>query len=158
MHSTEAQETEPTAPQQPAKPPPPQIDGDSMPPDEKKESPSADGYIPQEGQMHSVPAVAMNGGMPPQQVYVNTAMGHHGMTGLETQFHALGMNEGHDLEDGDIEDGMDNDDEDGEEDPVKLFVGQVRLSQVVVTMGEVPGSCVGIVMECHFLRQWQIFA
>jgi hypothetical protein len=103
-----------------------QMKGNAMPPavDEKKESPSADGYINNnEVQMHPTPPVAVNGGMPPQQVYVNTAMVHHGMAALESQFHSLGMNEvppegHHDIEG--------NGRDDDEEQPVKLFVGQVR--------------------------------
>jgi hypothetical protein len=103
------------------------MNGDTMPPavDEKKECPSADGYLQQEAPMHPVPPVVMNGGMPPQQVYVNTAMVHHGMVGLETQFHALGMNEG---QDDMLHDGEDGEEGNGEDEPVKLFVGQVRDS------------------------------
>ena len=102
-----------------------------MPPavDEKKESPSADGYLQHEGQVHTLPPVPMNGGMPPQQVYVNSVMVNHGMSGLETQFHALGMNEAQDAShhdgDGDEATGL------GEEEPVKLFVGQVSFYCVV---------------------------
>ena len=92
--------------------------------DEKKESPSAEGYIPHEDPMNSTSVT--NGGMPPQQVYVNTAMSHHHHMGdLDTQFQALGMNDvshqdGVDEEDGT---GVEGNDED---EPVKLFVGQVR--------------------------------
>ena len=100
-----------------------------MPPavDEKKESPSADGYIQNEPPIHTVPPVQMNGGMPPQQVYVNTSMVHpHGMVGLETQFQTLGMNE---VQDG-VHHGGEGDEHGqeghGEDEPVKLFVGQVR--------------------------------
>jgi hypothetical protein len=104
------------------------MNGDTMPAlvvDEKKESPSADGYLQHESPMHQVTPVPMNGGMPPQQVYVNNAMAHHAMGGLEAQFQSLGMNEvqddGH-YHEGD-EDGMEGNEED---EPVKLFVGQVR--------------------------------
>ena len=113
------------------KPPPPvvpsQMNGDAMPPavDEKKESPSADGYLPETQQMHPDAAVTMNGGMPPQQVYVNTGMVRHGMPGLETQFQSLGMNDVPDVSHHDGE-GTENDEEGNEDDPVKLFVGQVR--------------------------------
>jgi len=77
----------------------------------------------------------MNGNMPPQQVYVNAnGMGHPGMTGLETQFQSLGFAQedggydpnGHSQQNGDSATGDDNDGEDTEDDPVKLFVGQVR--------------------------------
>lgn len=78
----------------------------------------------------------MNGSiqMPPQQVYVQSAMPapvHHDMAGLESQFQSLGMNattpEGPPQtgENGQAEEG-DNDEEESEENPVKLFVGQVR--------------------------------
>lgn len=81
---------------------------------------------------------AMNGSLPPQQVYVNPAigMGHPGMTGLETQFQAIGFRQEEatastepsstqtnpNENDGDDE----GDEAEEEDDPVKLFVGQVR--------------------------------
>lgn len=113
------------------------MNGEAMPTpppavDEKKDSPSADGYM-HESQMHPVAAVAMNGGMPPQQVYVNTSMGHHhGIPALEQQFQSLGMNEAQDVGHHDGE-GPDNDEEDTEDDPVKLFVGQVRTAIMELT-------------------------
>jgi len=103
-----------------------QMKGEAVPPtvDEKKESPSADGYLQHEVPMHPVPPVPMNGGLPPQQVYVNTAMVHHGMPALETQFQALGMNEAQDVHhDGDGDGGGEPGNAGVE--PVKLFVGQV---------------------------------
>jgi hypothetical protein len=113
---------------------PPVMNGDTLPPDEKKECPSSDGYLIEQPPMHpGMPS--MNGNMPPQQVYVNnTAMGnhhHHAMMGLENQFHSLGMTEGmsvgHDGSHYDMEGGEhDGEEGGGEEDPVKLFVGQVR--------------------------------
>ena len=106
-----------------------QMKGEAVPPtvDEKKESPSADGYLQHEVPMHPVPPVPMNGGLPPQQVYVNTAMVHHGMPALETQFQALGMNEVQDVHhDGDGDEGGEPGNVGVE--PVKLFVGQVRKS------------------------------
>ena len=80
----------------------------------------------------------MNPVMPPQQVYVNTGMHpSNGMDGLENQFQALGMNGPpehlYDMED-DAGEPTDNDEEESEEDPVKLFVGQVRI---FVGMGRV---------------------
>ena len=126
--------TAPSPQPQAAKPQPPTMNGDAMPTpppavDEKKESPSADGYI-HEPQMHPVTAVAINGGMPPQQVYVNTAMGH--LPALEQQFQSLGLNESPDVGQHTAE-GPDNDEEDNEADPVKLFVGQVRIMTIVHT-------------------------
>jgi hypothetical protein len=115
---------------------------DNMPPDEKKESPSSDGYlVDQQPPMHpaGIPMpITMNGNsnnLPPQQVYVNG--NHHNamMNGLENQFHSLGMTEGH-AEDShtlDLEE-EDNDGEEGggEDDPVKLFVGQVRNRRMMM--------------------------
>jgi hypothetical protein len=156
------QTTAPTsvpAPTPPAvKPQASQMNGESMPPptvaiDEKKESPSADGYL-HDPQMHPVAAVAMNGGMPPQQVYVNTAMGHHhGMAALEQHFQSFGMNGVHDMghHDHDCEDD-DNDGEDTEDDPVKLFVGQVRGPFVCRAWSVKLDACSGRVL-CHFFGQ-----
>jgi hypothetical protein len=125
--------TIPTDPPPASKQPPQQMNGDTMPPavDEKKECPSADGYLQHEAPMHPVPPVVMNGGMPPQQVYVNTAMMHHGMVGLETQFQALGMNEGQDGMLHDCEGDEGGEEGNGEDEPVKLFVGQVRDSSAL---------------------------
>jgi hypothetical protein len=113
----------------PVKQPPQQMNGEAMPPavDEKKESPSADGYIQHEPPMQPVPPVAMNGGMPPQQVYVNTAMAHHDMVGLESQFQSLGMHEVQDVSHHDGEEDEEGAEGNTDEDPVKLFVGQVRV-------------------------------
>jgi hypothetical protein len=127
--------TEPVSPPNAAKAPP-VMNGDTMPPDEKKESPSSDGYLVEQPPMHpGMPTMNGNINMPPQQVYVNTAMGnhhHHAMRGLENQFHSLGMAEGgmsvgHDGSHYDM-DGEEHDGEEGggEDDPIKLFVGQVR--------------------------------
>eukprot|EP00934_Nitzschia_sp_Nitz4_P004564 Nitzschia sp. Nitz4//scaffold2_size372955//85058//86891//NITZ4_000383-RA/size372955-snap-gene-0.69-mRNA-1//-1//CDS//3329546656//4554//frame0 len=115
----------PTAVPAPTKQPPAHH-GEAMPAplDEKKESPSADGYNPHEAMMH--PQAMMNV-IPPQQVYVNTAMLHHQMMGLETQFQAMGMNETPEHSNGgDDSEYLDNNgDGSNEEDPVKLFIGQV---------------------------------
>jgi hypothetical protein len=86
----------------------------------------------QQPQMHST----MNGSrMPPQQVYVNGGVvesSHMGpvMAGLETQFQSLGFQpeaggKPHAGESDTAEE--DNDETETEEDPVKLFVGQVRM-------------------------------
>jgi hypothetical protein len=91
-----------------------------------------------EPQMHH----AMNGDsnrMPPQQVYVNGDIEGHSsshmmmgpdMTGLETQFQSLGFQpeaggKPHNAGESDTAE-EDNDETETEEDPVKLFVGQVR--------------------------------
>ncbi len=76
----------------------------------------------------------MNGGtMPPQQVYVHDIVDNshqNGLGGLETQFQSLGFTgEDVDLEDMEhLEDdiSVDDDGEDDGDDPLKLFVGQVR--------------------------------
>jgi hypothetical protein len=132
MQSTTAPVPTPSAP--PAKQPPQQMNGEAMqyqPVDEKKESPSADGYIQHEAPMHPVPPVVMNGGMPPQQVYVNNAMAHHHMAGLETQFQSLGMSEVQDVSHHDGEGDDTGEDGNDEDEPVKLFVGQVRKCWIV---------------------------
>lgn len=103
------------------------MNGETMhhqPVDEKKESPSAEGYIPHEATMLA-PQPLMNG-MPPSQVYVNTTMGYHGMMGIETQFQSLGMNDAHDSSNHEDSEGNDGTGEgSNEEDPLKLFIGQV---------------------------------
>jgi hypothetical protein len=106
------------------------MNGDAMPQqvlvDEKKESPSAEGYIPHDPAMHAQLPPLMNG-MPPSQVYVNTAMGYHGMVGIETQFHSLGMSDAHDSSNHEDSEGNDGTGEgSNEDDTFKLFIGQVR--------------------------------
>lgn len=97
--------------------------------DEKKDSPSADGYVNNEmAPMQPMPPMPVNGGMPPQQVYVNTAMGYHGMAALENQFHSLGMNDMHSAAGPPESSEGDGEDYNGER-PVKLFVGQVRQAR-----------------------------
>lgn len=104
-----------------------------------EEDPAADNFVHDAStqvppQMHT----NMNGGMPPQQVYVET-MGQNNVAGLDTQFQALGIqgeegivitHDNNQLTEGDVEHDEGNDegnDEggDGEDDPLKLFVGQV---------------------------------
>jgi len=75
-----------------------------------------------------------NGSMPPQQVYVDTSnpnMAPGNIPGLEHQFHSLSFQPGGDglMVDGGSDNPEDIDDQggDGEDDPLKLFVGQVRL-------------------------------
>lgn len=97
-----------------------------QPIDEKKESPSAEGYLPSE--MASMEgATQMMNGMPPSQVYVDTNhMGYHAMMGLDAQFQALGVNDPHDSSNHESSDGNDvSGEESYGEDPVKLFIGQV---------------------------------
>ena len=96
--------------------------------DEKKESPSADGF-----HSHEIPADQINGpsveGMPPQQVYVNTTMVQGGLVGLDGQFQSLGINENRSS--GEVlGDGVDT--RSDLEAPLKLFVGQVSLSRILV--------------------------
>ena len=98
-------------------------------------------------QMHD----AMNGAMPPQQVYVSSVvpgMPPASITGLENQFQSLGFkqedssghgtdqltNSGPNSESNNLEE---TDGEDTDEEPVKLFVGQVRT---LMTKGESVGQ------------------
>jgi hypothetical protein len=85
----------------------------------------------------------MNGTMPPQQVYVSAAMPGippAGISGLENQFQSLGFkqedsigtdqltNSGNNSETNNLEDHLEeteNEGEESEEEPVKLFIGQV---------------------------------
>jgi hypothetical protein len=119
-----------------------QLKESEVPPavDEKKESPSDDGYT-NEAQMHQMPPIPVNGGMPPQQVYVNTAMVHHGVPALEAQFHSLGMNEvqgvGHHEAEGE---------ENDEDQAVKLFVGQVRLLLNFLSLQVLMKDIIGIIV------------
>lgn len=88
--------------------------------------------LPYESEIHP----NMNGNMPPQQVYVHPGMGHPGMTGLESQFQALGFRqeEASSTEPSSTQTNPNADDEDdhegddGEDDPLKLFVGQVSAA------------------------------
>jgi hypothetical protein len=81
----------------------------------------------------------MNGTMPPQQVYVSAAMPGippAGISGLENQFQSLGFkqedsigtdqltNSGNNSETNNLEDHLEEGEE-SEEEPVKLFIGQV---------------------------------
>ena len=111
------------------KPAPPAANGE-LP---HEEDPATDTFVTDAStqvppQMHN----NMNGGMPPQQVYVETMEHHHvqppnGVNGLETQFQALGIQPGHDDDNYGEEDTEGNDEGgEGEDDPLKLFVGQVR--------------------------------
>ena len=96
------------------------------------EDPAADNNFVHDASTQVTPQMHINGNMPPQQVYVET-MGHHhvqppnGVNGLETQFQALGIQPGHDDDNYGEEDTEGNDEGgEGEDDPLKLFVGQVR--------------------------------
>jgi hypothetical protein len=87
-------------------------------------------YLPQQ----ILPTEVSGQSMPPLQVYVNAGMHNaNGMAGLESQFQSLGMNGPsdhdhlYDLEDDDAGEPIDNDEDECEEEPVKLFVGQVRI-------------------------------
>lgn len=124
MHSGAAPVSASSAPTNSSQPQQQMKGNDTPAVDEKKESPSADGYVNNEAPINPIPPVGVNGGMPPQQVYVNNAMVHHGMPALESQFHALAMNEGPTVGHHDTEG---NGRELDEDQPVKLFVGQVRF-------------------------------
>ena len=119
------------------KPTPPVANGEQLP---HEEDPASDSNFVTDASTQVPPQMHTNGGgMPPQQVYVETtgppAPGMpNDVSGLETQFQSLGIqqqqpgaggvdNAGHGEGDDDIED---LEDEGGEDDPLKLFVGQVR--------------------------------
>ena len=81
-------------------------------------------------QMHT----SVNGGMPPQQVYVEN-MTPSNVGNLEAQFQTLGIQgddgvtkvHNHQSSEGDTEhDELNDEGVEGEDDPLKLFVGQVR--------------------------------
>ncbi len=100
------------------------VEGMPQPVDEKKESPSADGYNTHEVPIHGMPSIL--NGMPPSQVYVDTTMGYHEITGIESQFHGFGISDAHDSTN--LEDSEGNDatgEGSNDDDPVKLFIGQV---------------------------------
>ena len=106
--------------------------------DEKKESPSAEGYTPHDAAMLASPHL-MNG-LPPSQVYVDTTRGYHGMMGIETHFQSLGMHDANDSSNHEDSEGNDGTGEgSNEEDAVKLFIGQVStvylFSIKIVTAG-----------------------
>lgn len=104
------------------------MNGEAMPQpvDEKKESPSADGYIPHEIPIHGQGIPPMMNGMPPSQVYVDTTMGYRGMNVIESQFQVMGISDAHDTNNFEDSEGNDATGEgSNEDDPVKLFIGQV---------------------------------
>ena len=101
---------------------------------------SAEPYGHESGSLPHQMHAPVNGSMPPQQVYVSSVvpgMPPASITGLENQFQSLGFkqedssghatdqltNSGPNSEANNLEE---NDAEEPEEDPVKLFVGQVR--------------------------------
>jgi len=126
------------------KPVPPTANGE-LP---HEEDPAADSYVHDaSSQVPPKMHTHMNGSMPPQQVYVETNMGPpNGVAGLENQFQSLGiqsenggMVNGHDNnhhpgntattadgENTELDEGDDIEGGEGEDDPLKLFVGQVR--------------------------------
>jgi hypothetical protein len=132
------------------------MNGDSMqhlPVDEKKESPSADGYTPSEmPSMHGVPQ--MMNGMPPSQVYVDTTvMAYHGMTSFETQFQALGVHDVHDSSNHESSEGNDASGEgSNEEDTVKLFIGQVSIQESQCWILKIHGRYVPCAKQDTFIR------
>ena len=89
----------------------------------------------------------MGVGMPPQQVYVNPSgqanmVGHAGMVSLQSQFQALGFppqEEASSTEPSSSQSNANNVDEDqdvedGEDEPIKLFVGQVSTHNERILM------------------------
>lgn len=144
------------------------MNGEAMPQpvDEKKESPSADGYIPHEIPIHGQGIPPMMNGMPPSQVYVDTTMGYRGMNVIESQFQVLGISDAHDTNNFEDSEGNDATGEgSNEDDPVKLFIGQV--SKYVVPMSDVrivyyffifyekpasPCSCASYNLLCHYTQ------
>lgn len=80
--------------------------------------------------------------MMPQQVYVTSGMPNHPeMVGIEEQFRSMGMvssDHHRNLDTEGLEDEYDlegdNDEETSDEEPLKLFVGQVRLASSVSSM------------------------
>lgn len=121
------------------KPSPPPANGEQLP---HEEDPAADSNFVTDASTQVPPQMHTNGGgMPPQQVYVETTGPPAGgpppvmpndVSGLETQFQSLGIqqhqpggggdNAGH----GEGDELEDIEGEGGEDDPLKLFVGQVR--------------------------------
>lgn len=112
------------------------------PPQSQQQQQQQGGGAPNAAQMHT----NMNGNMPPQQVYVDnmhggnpqgsTTTNNSNVAALESQFQALGMPSGEGMVNGGSVDvtkptaeGVDPEEEidgtDGEDDPLKLFVGQV---------------------------------
>lgn len=96
---------------------------------------SQNGHV--HGQILGPPAQNGAPSMPPQQVYLNPSHQHipthHDMMGLENQLRAMGMDpsdpRGMEAQvTGEHVDEGDNDEETNDEDPLKLFVGQVRLT------------------------------
>jgi hypothetical protein len=105
-------------------------------------------YASQQGMPHHHQMMMhahMNGAMPPHQVYVSSAvpgMPPAGIAGLENQFQSLGFkqedssghgtdqltNSGPNSETNNLEGMEEIEGEDAEEEPVKLFVGQVSRS------------------------------
>jgi hypothetical protein len=124
MQARTAEETVPPTSKEPGA-----MDGNSMPhqlQDEKQEITSASGYVVSEApSMHGAPQT-MNG-MPPSQVYVDTAiMAYHDMAGFDTQFQTLVVHDTHDSSNHESSEGNDASGEgSNEEDTVKLFIGQV---------------------------------
>lgn len=92
--------------------------------DEKKEGSVADTNCKGgESELNPVSSESSNDAVPPNQAFANPPVVHQGMPALENQFQSMGMDEvpitvHHDKEG---HNGENDDDQ-----PVKLFVGQVR--------------------------------
>ena len=98
--------------------------------DEKKEGSASDNYKADETQDNSMEPMASNGVVAPEQVFSDTPVVHQATSNLENQFQSMELNEipntVHHEKEGHI---GENDDEQ----PVKLFVGQVRCTIVCVS-------------------------
>ena len=91
--------------------------------DEKKEGSVADSCKGGESQVNSMTSATSNGVAPPNQAFANAPMVHQGMPALENQFQSMGMNEVPNVVHHEKEGHSGETDDDQ---PVKLFVGQVR--------------------------------
>lgn len=117
--------TQPTAPL---------VNGDGVAVTDGEDSPfQHNGHVHSSKQMNSPDAQNGIPSIPPQQVYVGSPVVPPDMSGLDNQFQAMGMSHvdhGEELED---HEGSDEhaDDGDNDEDPMKLFVGQVRMKMIV---------------------------
>lgn len=91
--------------------------------DEKKEGSVADSCKSGETQVNPMASTTSNGIAPPNQAFANSPMVHQGTPALENQFQSLGMSEVPNVVHHEKEGYSGENDEDQ---PVKLFVGQVR--------------------------------
>lgn len=124
---------------------PPTIDDESLTERQLKmpASTPANVYVPEPVHVLPPDLAHLNGAIPPQQVYVSASMPplHHAeLNGIASQFQGMGFkqedsigtdqltNSGNNSENNNIEE-TENEGEEYEEEPVKLFVGQVSMKQ-----------------------------